>query len=82
MTREAETRLEQMLEKHITDSNEWRKRADLRADEMQKCIDRHNSYEVGANAIIWLGKTLIYVATVLGGAWLFFSEHLKHVFSK
>jgi len=82
MTREAETRLDLMLEKHINDSNEWRKKADLRADEMQQCIDRHNKYEVGANAIIWVGKTIIYILSVCGGAWIFFHDYLKHVFSK
>ena len=71
-----ELEIKELLKQHIEDSNEWRKNADLRMLEMQASITRYNQYEVGAKAIISIGKAIIYVTTILGGAWMFFHDYI------
>ena len=78
MSVDEEHSLELLLKKHIVDSVEWRKQADIRMDDMQECIKRHNRYEVGANAIIWVGKALIFIGGAIGGAWIFLNDFLNH----
>jgi hypothetical protein len=81
--------LKALLEQHINSSDAWRAKSDnwmdktdLRMEDMQSNLARHNSYEVGANAIIWVGKAIIYILGVCGAAWMFFHDYIKQIFGK
>lgn len=79
-----ENEIKTILIKHISDSKHRWEAFDLRMgaieisiDLMEKSINRHNEYEVGAKAIITVGKIVILVGGILVTAWGFFHTYFK-----
>ena len=71
-----ELEIKELLKQHIEDSNEWRRNADLKMNDMQESIKRHNQYETGAKLLISIGKAVIYIGGVIGGIWIFFHDYI------
>jgi len=80
--------LRDLLLEHIEKSDkanersaDWREKTDAAIIEMRKDIAWYNEFKIGAKFLIAVGKVVIYVITIIGGAILFIQkmyELFKH----
>lgn len=69
--------IKELLQRHIKESNDYRERSERRMDLMQKSLDRYNQIEIGLNAVMKVGRFIIYTAGICGTVYMFFHDYFK-----